>query len=153
MRGNKTPSVVGTYSAGVQHPHWKGGRIVEPRGYVLIKMPGHPMADLRGYVYEHRLVAMETLGRPLRTDEHVHHRNGDKADNRPENIEVLTRQAHGLKHGNPMKRRLPMGDVSPVTTCMCGCGAMMEAFDKWRRPRKYLHGHHRRAKTDRKSVV
>jgi hypothetical protein len=66
-----------------------GSPYQDAKGYVLVCRPGHPNAMTRdGYVYEHRLVMSETLGRPLRTGENVHHINGVKDDNRPENLEL-----------------------------------------------------------------
>jgi HNH endonuclease len=59
------------------------------KGYVHIKAPaGHPNARKDGYMFEHVLVMSQMLGRPLLPGEHVHHRNGVKNDNRPENLEL-----------------------------------------------------------------
>lgn len=77
---------------GARHGHWKGGR-VQMNGYYYVRVPmGHPfyslMATNSGYISEHRFLMAEALGRPLREDETCHHINGDRLDNRPENLEL-----------------------------------------------------------------
>lgn len=76
---------------------WKGGRLVDSSGYVILRMPGSPLADVRGYVREHVLVATQEFGH-IAADEVVHHINGNKTDNRPENLQVMTRAAHIEHH-------------------------------------------------------
>jgi len=63
-----------------------GGRKIDREGYVLVKAPGHPLADCQSYVREHRLAMERHLGRPLTSQEVVHHVNGDPQDNRIENL-------------------------------------------------------------------
>ena len=80
---------------GPTHPKWRGGRKVNSQGYVLIWVPmDTPNRPKNGYMREHRYVMQRHLGRPLRSWEIVHHRNGVKDDNRPENLEVVTRARH-----------------------------------------------------------
>jgi len=52
------------------------------------------MRDKDGQIYEHRLVVARSIGRPLASDETVHHKNRNKQDNRLENLELLTRSDH-----------------------------------------------------------
>ena len=64
-------------------------------GYVRVYRPDHPFAHQRGWILEHRLVMEGILGRYLTSGETVHHRNGVRNDNRPENLEVVvTRGPH-----------------------------------------------------------
>ncbi len=91
-----------------RHPHgrfgkdaarWAGGRHQkEDNGYIWVYSPGHPYATSGHRVYEHRLVMEAHIGRYLETDEHVHHKNGVKDDNRLENLELLRNGEHQAKH-------------------------------------------------------
>ena len=85
--------------AGDANGNWKGGRTRHKAGYVMVRAPGHPRAGRRSpYVFEHILVAEEILGRHLVDGESVHHRNGVRDDNRPENLELWTRpQPSGIR--------------------------------------------------------
>lgn len=93
-------------AAGMRHPSWRGGRIRTTVGYTLRLAPEHPRANTAGYVLEHVLVAEQKLGRAICSSEHVHHINGDRSDNRPENLEVLTASEHMRLHGLRFDRDL-----------------------------------------------
>lgn len=67
-------------------------RTKRQHGYYVVNVPD------RGQVYEHRLVMERHLGRRLETNEHVHHKNGIKTDNRLENLEVLLAGDHHRRH-------------------------------------------------------
>ena len=85
---------------GDKSPSWKGGKYSTKRdGYVYVYNPEHPNAKRNGkggggYVLEHRLVMEKILGRYLLPDEDINHINGDKKDNRPENLVVVRHYAH-----------------------------------------------------------
>lgn len=75
---------------------WRGGRVIDKHGYVLIKAPSHPHATKSGYVREHRLVMEQKLGRYLEPHEVVHHRNKVHDDNRAENLELFASNGEHL---------------------------------------------------------
>ena len=58
------------------------------RGYVTEYVPDHPFATKQGMVLQHRLVMEQMIGRYLERRENVHHKNGNRKDNRPENLEL-----------------------------------------------------------------
>lgn len=98
MRDNISAAMRGK-AKGARNAMWRGGRTVDSAGYVLVKAPEHPNAMASGYIREHRLVVSRALGRALRDDEHVHHRNGDKTDNRPDNLALVSPGTHqGFHH-------------------------------------------------------
>lgn len=89
-------------------PRWRGGRYVDAYGYVGVRvslsearqygLATNARSSTAGYVKEHRLVMARHLGRALRRDENVHHKNGDRADNRIENLEMwVTSQPSGKR--------------------------------------------------------
>lgn len=60
------------------------------RGYVVLRIPASGGKSVR-HILEHRYVMEQLLGRPLTTAENPHHLNGQRADNRPENLELWSR--------------------------------------------------------------
>ena len=88
------------------HYNWKGGINLNADGYVVEYVKRNstffPMAAnshrAGGYILQHRLVMAKHLQRPLKSWEIVHHINGDKQDNRIENLRLTERQTHGLAY-------------------------------------------------------
>lgn len=95
---------LGQAQRGPANPAFSGGRHKDLAGYVRVLAPDHPEADCRGYVFEHRLVAAQTLGRALLPNEVVHHINEVKDDNSPDNLRVFASQADHIKHHAEISR-------------------------------------------------
>ncbi|MDY6857490.1 MAG: HNH endonuclease signature motif containing protein [Thermodesulfobacteriota bacterium] len=83
---------------GERSRNWKGGRKVNPYGYIEIYKPECIYSDCSGYVKEHIFVMSEYLGRKLSAGEVVHHINEDRSDNRIENLRLMARSDHVSLH-------------------------------------------------------
>ena len=108
-------------------------RKIRPKWYSCVRVGGR-------WQYLHRLVMCTLLDRPLRSNEHVHHIDGDKLNNRPDNLQLLSA-------GEPMWRthqRLPFliecawcgGLFRPIRAVQKCCCKRCAGFYRHRRRRK-----------------
>lgn len=97
-RSNKVISEQSTPRLGAQASNWRGGRKELKSGYVYIYAPNHPYATKQGYVMEHRLVMEKMIGRYLEWYEEVHHDNGQKSQNDPDNLILKVKGVHISDH-------------------------------------------------------
>src|SRR3990167_8795455 len=94
----KTKQKIRLANLGSNNHQWKGGRIADKDGYILLKSEDHPHKRQGGYVYEHRLVMERHPGRYLKPQEVVHHKNHINTDNRIKNLELFSSHSAHIKH-------------------------------------------------------
>lgn len=90
--------------SGAKNPSWNGGRMTS-KGYVYLYRPDHPHARKNGYVAEHRLVMEEMIGRHLTRREVVHHKDGNRTNNLPENLQLFG--SNGEHLAEELRGRIP----------------------------------------------
>ena len=77
--------------------HWKGGKHIGSQGYIVLRIN-------KKYIYEHRYKMSLKLGRKLHRKEIVHHKNGNRTDNRLSNLILISHLQHNHIHQNHWKR-------------------------------------------------
>lgn len=92
-----------------ENGNWRGGRRRQIDGYIMRTLPlDHPLREMTtnmGQVREHRIIMAEHLGRPLKTDELIHHLNGVRSDNRIENLMLVSNKNHEVKTREKLLRQ------------------------------------------------
>jgi hypothetical protein len=130
-----------------RHPNFKTGKTKTDHGYILVFVgKGHHLADVRGYAYEHRINAEKKLGRKLKKEELVHHKDENKTNNNEDNLEIFDSiGAHLHSHGKKNNKHPDEPNIE--IQCACGCGTAFLKYDFNNRPRRYVSGHNTGHKT------
>ncbi len=120
----------GIWRRGENHHQWKGGRILEADGYVMIHRPDHPHANNKGYVFEHRLVMESHIGRILDPVEVVHHKNDCRSDNRLENLHLYPSNAEHKRDDIVFRTRDKEGKLMPIEPAAGGVSPRAQLFNE-----------------------
>jgi hypothetical protein len=97
------------------------------KGRVMLRIPDHPRAWKTGYVYRSIVVAGKMLGRPILPSEKVHHRDTNKSNDAPDNLEVCASQREHLTEHHSHKIELRCA----------GCDKPFKTFPCRKRARNY----------------
>ena len=84
-------------NSGENNWRWNGGRRKRGR-YIAILKRNHPHSYSDGYLPEHRYIMEKHIGRYLKTNEYIHHKNFNPFDNRIKNLQILSPSEHTRFH-------------------------------------------------------
>lgn len=123
----------------IQSTKEPGEKLISGDGYYMIKPPkdykGTKYIDGR-YIYEHRYIMEKKLGRPLKYNENIDHIDGNKLNNDPDNLRLMSRKEH-TKHTKPakkgkknMKRKSFLPHIEPPPKASPGAWRTMKILDK-----------------------
>jgi hypothetical protein len=103
--GYKRKFIHGHNMRGKQSGNYRGGR-TNLYDYILVLVKNHPYCDMRGYVFEHRLVMEKHLGRYLKEDEYIHHIDHNPKNNNINNLLLMSSHAeHRRLHIEENRRK------------------------------------------------
>jgi DNA-binding CsgD family transcriptional regulator len=92
-----------TYDEATKNRMQRRQKQITRRGYIMVFAPNHPRAHESGYVREHTLVAEETLHRPIKDGEVIHHIDFVRGNNAPSNLYVYSSHAEHRKGHNSLE--------------------------------------------------
>ena len=99
-----------------------------PHGYRYFIDHGHPLANKEGVVYHHRHIASIKVGRWLTSKEVVHHKDSNRANNLPENLEVMSQSDHSALHQGGRKQFKPCEICETLMLNKRYCSIQCHAF-------------------------
>lgn len=85
------------------------------QGYIVVSFVSHPYCNSSGYVYQHRLVMEEHLGRYLLPEEIVHHKDGNRSNNKISNLTLFSSQSEHLSNAQHLSQRVMKAAMSLKT--------------------------------------
>ncbi len=95
----------GKYPKDSANAHWNDSRSLSVEGYVKLRVGrSHPLGDPNGYAYEHLVIFAAASYVYPDSNMVIHHKNGDRQDNRFQNLELLSRAQHNIVHNKEKKR-------------------------------------------------
>lgn len=100
--------------SGDKNPNWRGGQYKNAEGYIFVCHPSHPQANKKGYIQRSHLVIKKVIKRHLKPLEIVHHKNGIRDDDRPENLQLFSNYATHNRHHLKKRRRDESGRFLPT---------------------------------------